>query len=282
MSITSSSNAGTFGKKTISTREAKETSKLANNQFEIEYLVVGGGGGGGWGGHGSDQRGGGGGGGGFRNSTEGEETGYPLSTPEDKFIATLGTNYTVTIGAGGGSHNNGVDSVFGTITAARGGRGGQHHNGFSGGTARAGQVTVGSGGGGQAGGYGSANVGGGGSYGQGGHGANSHGGGGAGGNGGNSGGVGKASSITGSAVTYAAGNVSQTASTGAANTGNGGGGGTGANNNGYAGGAGIAVLKYLTNEATITVGGSLTSSSTTSGEYTIVTFTAGSDNVSFA
>ena len=282
MSITSSSNAGTYGKKSNSIREAKETPKLANNQFEIEYLVVGGGGGGGWGGHGSDQRGGGGGGGGFRNSTEGEETGYPLTAPEDKFIATLGTNYTVSIGAGGGSHGNGNDSVFGTITAARGGRGGQHHNGFSGGTARAGQVTVGSGGGGQAGGYGSANVGGGGSYGQGGHGANQHGGGGAGGNGGNSGGAGKASSITGSSVTYSEGNVSQTASTGGANTGDGGGGGTGANNNGYAGGSGVVVLKWLKNEATITIGGSLVSTDLSSGDYSIIKFTSGSDDVSFA
>ena len=64
--------------------------------------------------------------------------------------------------------------------------------------------------------------------------------------------------------------------------GGGGGGGTGANVSGSAGGSGIVVLKYLTKEATITVGGSLTSSSTTSGEFTIVTFTAGSDTISFA
>ena len=51
---------------------------------------------------------------------------------------------------------------------------------------------------------------------------------------------------------------------------------------GYAGGSGIVVIKFLTNEATITIGGSLTSSTTTSGEFTIVTFTAGSDTVSFA
>ena len=163
-----------------------------------------------------------------------------------------------------------------------GGRGGQHHNGFAGGTRRAGSHAVGSGGGGQAGSYGAANVGGMGSYNQGGSGGNNHGGGGAGGNGGNSGGAGKASSITGSSTTYSVGNVSQTASTGGANTGEGGGGGTGANVSGSAGGSGIVVLKYKTNEATITVGGSLTSSSTTSGEHTIVTFTAGSDNVSFA
>jgi hypothetical protein len=258
MSITSSSNAGTFGKKAKNTREAKESPKLGNNQFEIEYLVVAGGGGGGFGGHGSDQRGGGGGGGGFRNSTEGEETGYPATIPEAKFIADLGTNYTVTVGAGGAAH------------------------GFAGGTRAGGSHAVGSGGGGQAGSYGSYNLGGCGSWNQGGVGANNHGGGGAGGNGGNTGGAGKASSITGSSVTYGAGKTSQAAHVGAANTGDGGGGGTGANVNGSAGGSGIVVLKYKTNEATITVGGSLTSSSTTSGEHTIVTFTAGSDDVSFA
>jgi hypothetical protein len=282
MSITSSSNAGTFGKKAKNTREAKESPKLGNNQFEIEYLVVAGGGGGGFGGHGSDQRGGGGGGGGFRNSTEGEETGYPATIPEAKFIADLGTNYTVTVGAGGAAHANGQASEFGTIKSVGSGKGGQTHGGFAGGTRAGGSHAVGSGGGGQAGSYGSYNLGGCGSWNQGGVGANNHGGGGAGGNGGNTGGAGKASSITGSSVTYGAGKTSQAAHVGAANTGDGGGGGTGANVNGSAGGSGIVVLKYKTNEATITVGGSLTSSSTTSGEHTIVTFTAGSDNVSFA
>jgi hypothetical protein len=282
MSINSLNKSTLQGAKNDSIRFAREDIPLKNNQFKIQYLVVAGGGGGGWGGHGTDQRGGGGGGGGFRNSTIGEETGYPLSTPEEQFIATLGTNYTVTIGAGGGNSGNGNPSIFGTITSERGGRGGQFHYGFAGGTAQAGQVHVGSGGGGQAGGYGNRNVGGCGTYGQGGIGANQHGGGGAGGNGGNTGGAGKASSITGSSVTYSEGNVSQVDSTGGANTGDGGGGGTAANSNGYAGGSGIVVIRYKTNEATITIGGSLTSSSTTSGDETIVTFTAGSDNVSFA
>ena len=266
MSIKSSSNAGTFGKKTSSVREAKETSKLANNEFEIQFLVLGGGGGGG----------------GFRNSVDGEATGYPETTPEDKFIATLGTNYTVTVGAGGGAHANGNDSVFGSITSYGGGRGSQFHYGWGGGHSKGGKALTGSGGGGQAGSYGERNLGGAGQAGQGGSGSNNHGGGGAGGDGSNSAGVGKAASITGSSVTYGAGNTSSTASTGGANTGNAGGGGTGANLNGYAGGSGIVVLKFKTNEAAITVGGSLTSSSTTSGEFTIVTFTAGSDNVSFA
>ena len=283
MSINSLNKSGLSGAKNKSIREAREEPKLANNQFEVTYLVVGGGGGGGWGGHGTAQRGGGGGGGGFRNSTPGEETGYPLTTAEEKFIATLGTNYTVTVGAGGGSHNNGNDSVFATILGARGGKGGQHHYGFAGGTRRAGSNAVGSGGGGQAGNYGDANVGGGPSYGQGGSGANNHGGGGAGGNGGNSGGAGKASSIGGSSVTYSQGNVSQSASTGAANTGKGGGGGTGTNNNGYSGGSGVVILRWKTNEATITIGGSLVNDSVTpDGDESYVRFTSGSDNVSWS
>ena len=282
MSINSLSNSNLTGTQNKNIRQAQVDQSIKSNQFQIEYLIVGGGGGGGFGGHGTDQRGGGGGGGGFRNSTEGEETGYPATTPESKFLATLGTSYTVTVGAGGSAHANGSNSVFATLHAMGGGRGGQHHYGFAGGTRRSGSHAVGSGGGGQAGSYGAANVGGCGSWQQGAAGANNHGGGGAGGLGGNSGGAGKSSSITGSSVTYSEGKTSQAAHTGSANSGDGGGGGTGANVSGSAGGSGIVVLKYLTKEATITVGGSLTSSSTTSGEFTIVTFTAGSDTISFA
>lgn len=285
MSITSISNSGTYGKKSASIREAKETSLLANNQFQIQYLVVGGGGGGGWGGHGTDQRGGGGGGGGFRNSTIGEETGYPLTTPEEQFVASLGTTYAISIGGGGGSHGGGSSTVFATVTSYGGGRGGQHHMGHAGGTRRGSPSSAGGGGGGQAGGYNNVNVGGGGSYGQGGAGGNSHSGGGAGGNGGNADNqqdLGKSSSITGSPVTYGAGNRSENAQVGTVNTGMGGGGGTGANNNGYAGGSGIVVLKWLANEATITIGGSLVYTDVSSGDYSIIKFTGGSDDVSFA
>jgi hypothetical protein len=282
MSINSISNSTLTGTKNSNIKQAQVDQAIANNQFEIQYLIVAGGGGGGFRGHGTDQRGGGGGGGGFRNSTDGEETGYPATTPEPRFLATKGVSYTVTVGAGGSGHVNGNNSVFSNLTALQGGRGGQHHNGFAGGTRRAGSHAVGSGGGGQAGSYGAANVGGCPTWQQGAAGANNHGGGGAGGLGGNSGGAGKSSSITGSSVTYSEGKTSSAAHTGSANSGDGGGGGTGANVSGYAGGSGIVVLKYLTNDATITVGGSLTSSSTTSGEFTIVTFTAGSDTVSFA
>jgi hypothetical protein len=285
MSITSISNSGTYGKKSASIREAKETSLLANNQFQIQYLVVGGGGGGGWGGHGVDQRGGGGGGGGFRNSTEGEETGYPETTPEPKFTATLGTNYTVTVGGGAGSHTSGNDSIFGSVTAHGGGRGGQVHRGGAGGTSRS-KSNSGSGGGGQSGDYGNLNWGGGGNPGQGGQGANNSGGGGAGGNGSGgasgAGDAGKSSSITGSSVTYSAGARSLNPTTGAVNTGTGGGGSNSYETNGGSGGSGIVVLKWLANEATITIGGSLVYTDVSSGDYSIIKFTSGSDNVSFA
>ena len=117
MSINSLNKSGLTGAKNKSVRTASRELKLENNQFEIQYLIVAGGGGGGWGGHGTDQRGGGGGGGGFRNSTEGEATGYPETTPEEKFIATLGTSYTVTVGGGGGAHSSGSDSVFSNLTS---------------------------------------------------------------------------------------------------------------------------------------------------------------------
>lgn len=74
---------------------------------EVEYLVVAGGGGGG-------RTGGGGGAGGFR-------TGTGLSV-------TAGTNYAVTVGAGGAGSNTGSvagssggNSVFSTITSKVGG-----------------------------------------------------------------------------------------------------------------------------------------------------------------
>ena len=51
---------------------------------------------------------------------------------------------------------------------------------------------------------------------------------------------------------------------------------------GYTGGSGIVVLRYATADATISVGAGLTSSSTTSGSDTIVTFTAGTGTVTFS
>ena len=62
----------------------------------------------------------------------------------------------------------------------------------------------------------------------------------------------------------------------------GGGGATGYETNGGSGGSGIVVLKWLANEATITIGGSLVYTDVSSGDYSIIKFTSGSDDVSFA
>jgi len=261
--------------------------------FQVEYLVVGGGGAGGYR-YDTQRAAGAGGAGGFRNSTTGEQTGHPLTIPEPKFLTQLSTNYTITVGAGGtGAINGGSsgnDSQFGsTIISAGGGRGSSAYTGRAGGISGADKTQVGSGGGGQIGSYNSGdNRGGGGSYGQGGTGSSRGGGGGAGGDGSNpTGGSGKSSSITGSSVTYATGGTGNNTTAKSANTGDGGGSSTsngngGSSGNGIAGGSGIVVLKWLTADATITVGAGLTSSSTTSGNYTIVTFTAGTGTVSFA
>ena len=63
--------------------------------------------------------------------------------------------------------------------------------------------------------------------------------------------------------------------------GGGGGGFSGGLAGGGAGGSGVVILRYPS-DFTITVGGGLTSSTATSGTSKITTFTAGTDNVSFA
>lgn len=87
------------------------------------------------------------------------------------------------------------------------------------------------------------------------------------------GGVGLSNSITGSAVTYAAGgrggsyNLNTVGAAGAANTGNGGGGAGGETNGGGAGGSGVVIISYPTGSMTAT-GGTITAS----GGNTIHTF----------
>jgi hypothetical protein len=44
----------------------------------------------------------------------------------------------------------------------------------------------------------------------------------------------------------------------------------------------VVILRYLTSAGTISVGAGLTSSSATDGDYTVVTFTAGTDTVSWS
>jgi hypothetical protein len=223
-----------------------------------EYLVVAGGGSGGCG------AGGGGGAGGYRSSVAGQASGGGASA-ESALSLTSGTNYTVTIGAGGASRSgadangfNGSNSVFGSITATGGGAGA----GFSGPG-----VSGGSGGGASfngTGGAGTANQG----FAGGGNSSGGGGGGGAGavGGGGSSangfpGGAGVGSTITGSSVTRGgggggfgsngaggsggggAGGTTGAATSGTMNTGSGGGGSNGGNATG-AGGSGIVIVRY--------------------------------------
>lgn len=246
------------------------TADLSN----VEYLVIAGGGSGG-----GFDRGGGGGAGGYRSSVVGESSGGG-SSAETRLSLTNGTNYTVTVGAGGASVGsaalgiNGNSSVFGTITSTGGGGGGQIN--FNSGVGVSGGSGSGAGispGGDQirAGGNGTANQGfnGGSSF----HNyvnfGNAGGGGGAGSVGASvvntsgigHGGSGVSSSITGSSITRAGGGGGGGASTanggsggggsagtgagsdGTLNTGGGGGGGGFSGNSG-AGGSGIVIVRY--------------------------------------
>jgi prepilin-type N-terminal cleavage/methylation domain-containing protein len=235
--------------------------------MEVEYLVVGGGGGGGnsqgsafWG------SGGGGAGGMLIGST-------PLTLQ----------NYTITVGNGGASNSNGGNSSFGTIATAIGGGAGGNAGGGSGGNG-------GSGGG--KGGYSGA-VGTGindqGNNGGSGPGLDFGGGGGGAGAAGNNtlnGGNGLQSNITGSNLYYAGGGGGYTGGsgglgggggqnvTGTNGFGGGGGGGAGPSVLGRAGGSGIVIIRYKTDGSDGISPSSTGGTKTTSGAYTIHTFTS--------
>jgi hypothetical protein len=218
--------------------ESSASNSVAPNEtFTVDYLVVAGGGAGGSI-AGSALSSAAGGAGGLRSTVTATGGGGSL---ESALTITAGTNYTVTVGAGGATTawqnpgGSGGNSVFSTITSTGGGGGGRYDNG-------AGQ-TGGSGGGGAHG-----NVGGTGgartaSPVQGNNGGNGSvdnglgsggGGGGAGAVGGNgttgsraaagNGGNGAAVSITGSSVTYAGGGGGGRCGTGVSTGGTGGGG----------------------------------------------------------
>jgi hypothetical protein len=249
------------------------TAALSN----VEYVVVAGGGGGGRDG------GGGGGAGGYRSSVVGESSGGGASA-ETRLSLASGTNYTVTVGAGGagGTSNTGVsgaNSVFGDITATGGGGGGGDLvAAITGGSGGGGRSEGNGGGASVAGAAGTSNQG----YGGGsGAGLNSAGGGGGAGqvggpaflsHRGGTGGNGVQSSITGTATFRAGGGgggvwgspgdmvnsiggsggggigqVQSTGTAGSTNTGGGGGGGSIASGgfNGGAGGSGIVIVRYL-------------------------------------
>ena len=269
------------------------------NTRTVNFLVVAGGGGAG---RTDSYYGGGGGAGGFRSSTDGRGGGQSSDTALE---LTPLTNYTVTVGAGGAESTSntakgttGSDSVFATITSKGGGGAGAYDatgDGLDGGS------------GGGAGGNDQANTGGSAltspvvhGY-AGGNSAAGVGEGGAGGGGagragasttttsGSNGGAAKAATITGSTVYYAAGGGGKRGwggshgsagsnAVGGANSGDGGNGpnfGTSAAD----GQSGIVILKYPSSN-TLTIGSGLTSSTATSGDFKITTFTAGTDNIS--
>ena len=261
--------------------------------YNIDYLVVAGGGGGGAAGGGG---GAGGAAGGFRTGTS--------------FSVSGGTNYIVTVGAGGargttgqsgatGDGTNGTDSIFSTITSTGGGGGG------AGGLARAGKTGGSGGGGGHNGGAGGAGNTPSTSPSQGNNGGTpvgAHNGAGGGGGAsaagattpsvavGGAGGAGTASSITGSSVTYAGGGGGASNTTGGAggaggggaggggagvagtaNLGGGGGGAYGSPGIAAAGGSGVVILSIPTvNFTGLVIGSAIV---TTSGSNTILTFT---------
>jgi hypothetical protein len=219
------------------------------------------------------------------------------------------TTYAITVGAGGtGNYDatpptNGTNSIFDTITSTGGGSTPEGQNGYSGGSGggagRYGGTEPGRSGGGGIGGQG--NNGGNGTNGF--NGGNGGGGGGAGAAGTNAtstvtgaGGVGLASSITGTSVMYAgggggSGNNSTGGNAGAGGGGRGGdggggsvagtantGGGGGAAPRGSSGGSGIVIIRYADTLPAATVTGSPTI--TTSGGYRIYQFTgSGSINI---
>lgn len=251
----------------------------------IDFLIVGGGGGGG----GVQSNSGGGGGGGGGGVIHQENVQAPAGS------------YTVTVGAAGsGGTSSGTQGTNGDDSYFYGFVG--HGGGGGGGTAASNQARIGGCGGGEAwanGGAGAAGIDGfrGGKK----HGSNQGGGGGGGAaaqgvdattTAGANGGVGYTSSITGSSVVYGSGGGggswnsggAGTAGTGGGNGGDnsagsnatgygcGGGGGGGTSGAAYAGGngfAGVVIIRYLTASWGTCTGGTIT----TSGSYTIHTFT---------
>ena len=291
-----------------------------NSATEAYYVVVGGGGAGGTGsgGNAAGATGSGGGGGGYRTNygaALSELSGGSPGTLETYPLAvTGGTNYTITIGAGGtyvsGQGGQGSSTVFGSITSLGGGGGGGYNvaggaGGSGGGGSSGGAGTSGQGFAGSSGAY-TNNVIHGPHYGVGG--------GGAGAVGGSNGGAGRDTTITGTSTGFAGGGAGQQytyqqpfsglynashggggRTTGFANnypgatpgseTGGGyprvnsGGGGGGA---GYPGGSGIVIIRYANtfDELAFIDAGLVYSLATANNNY-IYTFTAGTGVIRF-
>ena len=276
------SAAGSF----LQPRTVHKSMRAGFISLSLQYLVIAGGGGAGIG------AGGGGGAGGYRSNVTGELSGANSTAESPLSIGTqiiLGTNYTVTIGAGGaGSNsvdvrgNSGANSVFSTITSSAGGFGSAWNNG--------------PGGGGGSGGGGSNSAGGGGTENQGFAGGANGGGGGGASEAGNTdgaaaGGDGLESSITGTPVFRAGGGgggggvggtgggANGNSGSGVANTGGGGGGSqSGPQGNG---GSGVVILRYAS-AFTITLGPGLSGNTASVGSDKVTTITSGTGNVSWA
>lgn len=264
--------------------------------LDVEYIVIAGGGGGG-----TYNNAGGGGAGGYRSSISGESSGGG-SAAETALSLSVGTAYSLIVGAGGSSATSGANSIFASITANGGGTemtaggsggGSRHYPPGAQGAGTAGQGYAGGGG------YNGPS-----SYGAGGGGGASS----IGGSGNSSkagdGGAGVASSVSGVSVTRAGGGGGGSntglgsggaggggngaysgvaATAGAANTGSGGGGGASGVVTGGAGGSGVIILKVPAGySASFSAGVSQTSS--TVGTDTVYTITAAgaSDTVTFS
>ena len=284
------------------------------SSFEIEYLIIAGGGSGG----GSAQTGSGGGGaGGYLNSYASETSGANSSTATT-FTTYKDTNYTVSVGGGGPSvsggdvaGSEGTNSFFDFVVAIGGGSGGARvkdgKGGGSGGGSGAQVIQDGGNGlplqGKDGGAVTTANT----PYpGSGGGGASADGGDGTSGGPG-AGGNGLSSSITGSAVTRAAGggggnyngagasggtggggtgggnSAPHTGTAGTVNTGSGGG---GCSNNAAsgAGGSGVVILRWATADATIgaTRTGLVDGDVQTDGSDSYIVFTGGEGDITFS
>lgn len=281
--------------------------------FTANYLVLAGGGGGasGFGGIGS----GGGGAGGLRSSY-GNVSGTPAWVNETTLTLNLATNYSVTIGAGGGGSpnsdggigGNGTSSVFHSITSIGGGGarsydggGGNSSNGGSGGggtytqaagTANTSPYSGNSGGAGTTAGSGYGGGGGGGAGSAGGNGSSSNGG--SAGNGlqvnidGNNyfyGGGGGGSAAAGSGASGGSGiggngGMNSGGLDATVNRGSGGGAGGGTNipdTVGGAGSSGVVILRYPN---VYTISG-LSGTTTTIGTDKVTTFTSGIGTIQF-
>ncbi len=283
----------------------------------VDYLVIAGGGSGGSA-EGVYNFSGGGGAGGYRNSYASETSGNSSST-ESSIAILKGTNYEISIGAGGaGDYNsttptarNGVDTYFGPIISLGGCSGGGVVNGgwrprdtFKGGsgggagegaTKTLGTVNQGGDGGvaaenGAGGGAGASGNGSDGSNGYGGNGAN-----------------GLSSSITGTAVTRAgggggtgiythgtggtggatSGSINSSSAAATINTGSGSGGSSRSSSGTLSagnGGSGVVILRWATADATIgaTRTGLVDGDVQTDGSDSYIVFTGGTGTITFS